>query len=84
MNSKIRRNKYPSQGFHIGERVKDVLDSKTKVEVKKLAIRIAVDEIVLSTMAEMLLIRCFVERNKIIHLNLSARNALTAYSFLKF
>ena len=69
------------------DRFKDVLDSKTKVEVKKLAIaRIAVDETILKYNGR----KCYlfaaldVERNKIVHLKVyPARNALTAYSFLK-
>ena len=68
------------------ERFKDVLDSKTKVEVKKLVIaRIAVDESILKYNGR----KCYlfaaldVERNKIIHLKVYCRNALTAYTFLK-
>ena len=53
--------------------------------MKKLAIRIAVDESILKYNGR----KCYlfaaldVERNKIIHLKVYCRNALTAYSFLK-
>ena len=69
------------------DRFKDVLDSERKEEVKKLVItRIAVDETILKYNGR----KCYlfaaldVERNKIVHLKVyPARNALTAYSFLK-
>jgi len=69
------------------DRFKDVLDSERKEEVKKLVIaRIAVDETILKYNGR----KCYlfaaldVERKKIVHLKVyPARNALTAYSFLK-
>jgi len=71
------------------DRFKDILEygSKEKVEkMRKLAKRIAVDETILKYNGR----KCYlfaaldIERNKIIHLKVySARNALTAYSFLK-
>ena len=69
------------------EKFKEALESNGKEKVKKLVIaRIAVDETVLKYNGK----KCYlfaaldVERNKIIHLKVyPARNALTAYSFLK-
>ena len=69
------------------DRFKDVLNSERREKVSKLVIsRIAVDETILKYNGK----KCYlfaaldVERNKIIHLKVyPARNALTAYSFLK-
>ena len=69
------------------DRFKDALEYSSKEKVKKLVIaRIAVDETVLKYNGR----KCYlfaaldIERNKIIHLKVyPARNALTAYSFLK-
>lgn len=69
------------------EKFKDVLESEGEKEVKRLVIaRLAVDETVLkyNGMKCYLFAALDVERNKIIHLKVyPARNALTAYSFLK-
>ncbi len=69
------------------EKFKDVLEFSEKEKIRKLVIaRIAVDETVLKYNGR----KCYlfaaldVERNKIIHLKVYlARNALTAYSFLR-
>ncbi|RLI86090.1 MAG: hypothetical protein DRO98_05900, partial [Archaeoglobales archaeon] len=68
------------------EKFKDGLESERREKVKELVIaRIAVDETILKYNGR----KCYlfaaldVERNKIIHLIYPARNALTAYSFLK-
>ena len=66
------------------DRFKDALEYN-KEKVKKLAIRIAVDESILKYNGR----KCYlfaaldIERNKIIHLKVYCRNALTAYTFLK-
>ena len=69
------------------ERFKDALDYNGKEKVKKLAIaRLAVDETILKYNGKKcsLFAALDVEKNKLINLKVyPARNALTAYSFLK-